>query len=99
MITVVATGFDSDYYKAIDKQREEEAAAARVVEEAKAVEEIITPEGNVAVEEEKKPTMAQEDFVAKEDNKKNMWDSIRSEEVEEDLDVPPTLRAKLRRKK
>ena len=49
-------------------------------------------------ESEKKPTVAQEDFVGKE-NKANMWDSIRSDDAEEDLDVPPTLRAKLRRKK
>ena len=43
-------------------------------------------------------TVTQEDFVAKE-GKANMWDSIRSEEAEEDLDVPPTLRAKFRKKK
>ena len=46
---------------------------------------------------DKKPTVAQEDFVAKE-SKASMWDSIRNEDQEEDLDVPPTLRAKLRRK-
>ncbi len=105
VITVVATGFDSDYYRAIDRERAEAAEAERIekdVEALKAKENASIDETVVAeVEEEeaeKKPTVAQEDFVAK-DSKTNMWDSIRSEEGEEDLDVPPTLRAKLRRKK
>ena len=95
VITVVATGFDSDYYRAIDKEREEAAAKAAAEEAARTeiVEEAAVEEIN-----NDKPTVAQEDFVAKE-GKANMWDSIRSEDAEEDLDVPPTLRAKLRRKK
>jgi len=94
VITVVATGFDSDYYRAIDREREE--AAAKAAEEAAKAEVV----EETAIEEisDDKPTVAQEDFVSKE-GKANMWDSIRSEEAEEDLDVPPTLRAKLRRKK
>ena len=38
------------------------------------------------------------DFAA--ENKTNMWDSIRSSDndTEDDLDVPPSLRAKLRGK-
>ena len=94
VITVVATGFDSDYYKAIDREREAKAeaeASTAAGTEDKVVEEVVTES------EEKQPTVAQEDFTT--ESKANMWDSIRTEESEEDLDVPPSLRAKLRRKK
>ena len=37
------------------------------------------------------------DFTA--ENRANMWDAIRTPEPEEDLDVPPTLRERLRGKK
>ena len=104
VITVVATGFDSDYYKAIDREKAEAAEAERIANDVAALKaaEAVDTEASavtevVAEEEDRKPVVAQEDFVAK--DKSNMWDSIRSEEGEEDLDVPPTLRAKLRRKK
>ena len=77
-------------------------ATATVADAREAVNET-TPEPEPANDvdlsdlEEKKPTVAGEDFAK--DNKVNMWDSIRSEEGEEDLDVPPSLRAKLRGKK
>ncbi|MBR0415956.1 cell division protein FtsZ [Candidatus Saccharibacteria bacterium] len=105
VITVVATGFDSDYYRAIDRERAEAAEAERIANDVAALKERenegLEDSAVTAVEDEeseKKPTVAQEDFVGKE-NKANMWDSIRSDDAEEDLDVPPTLRAKLRRKK
>ena len=105
VITVVATGFDSDYYKAIEREKAEAAEAERIANDVAALKEAegadieATAVSEVAeAEDDKKSTVAQEEFVAKE-NKTNMWDSIRSEEAEEDLDVPPTLRAKLRRKK
>ncbi|MBR2864394.1 cell division protein FtsZ [Candidatus Saccharibacteria bacterium] len=108
IITVVATGFDSDYYRAKERERQEkelaDSVATATVGDAKAAADTATatpapaePENHVDLSdlEEKKPTVAQEDFAK--DNKVNMWDSIRSED--EDLDVPPSLRAKLRGKK
>ena len=92
VITVVATGFDSDYYRAIEQQKN---AGAMVDSDEKEV-----TEANVIVdleEDKKEPTVDGEDFAR--ENKHNMWDSIRTEESEEDLDVPPSLRAKFRRKK
>ena len=79
VITVVATGFDSDYYRnlEVDNQKEEKE------------EEI--PE--VTLDDEKPQTT---DFAS--DSKANMWDSIKTD-VEEDLDVPPSLRNKMRGKK
>ena len=106
VITVVATGFDSDYYRAIDRQRAEEAAAAATIpadEPAAEVEgaTVVTASDGAKVDlndvGEKEPTVASADFAK--DSKENMWDSIRTEESEEDLDVPPTLREKFRRKK
>lgn len=102
VITVVATGFDSDYYRAIDRENIENAT----VESEKSEEQ---PEGATVVDSEegatvnledvgeKEPTVAGEDFAK--ENKNNMWDSIRTEESEEDLDVPPSLRARFRKKK
>ena len=46
---------------------------------------------------DKEATVGSDEFTK--DSKKNMWDAIRTEESEEDLDVPPTLRSKFRRKK
>ena len=105
VITVVATGFDSDYYKAIERQKMEAAtveAAAMASEKSDATSATVVEndEGaavNLEDVGEKEPTVAGEDFAK--ENKTNMWDSIRTEESEEDLDVPPSLRAKFRRKK
>ena len=101
VITVVATGFNSDYYRNIEDR---EVSQARVdAEPLKAEEEETTTvvaedEATVDLKEldEKKPTVSSEEFAK--DDKTNMWDSIRSEDEDEDLDVPPTLRAKLRKK-
>lgn len=92
VITVVATGFDSDYYREIEQQN----LGARLDDVAG---ETTTTGAEVNLEEDtpKEPTVDGGDFAK--ENKQNMWDSIRSEESEEDLDVPPTLRAKFRRKK
>ena len=109
VITVVATGFDSDYYKNIEREAQEKASV-----QAATTEEIVTStpasseeddtvvtEGGSTVDlkefDEKKPTVSSEEFAKEE--KTNMWDSIRSEEDEDDLDVPPSLRARLRGKK
>ena len=78
VVTVVATGFDSDYYNepvATEPQTEELGA----------------------------PTAEPKDFAV--ENKSNMWDSIKSEPEPEpvasddEMDVPPSLRERLRSKK
>ncbi|MBQ3352123.1 cell division protein FtsZ [Candidatus Saccharibacteria bacterium] len=105
VITVVATGFDSDYYKAADRKVQETQATEPVVSEISTnnaeEEDTVVTEGEASVDlkdlDEKKPTVSSEEF-AKED-KSNMWDSIRPEDEEDDLDVPPTLRARLRARK
>ena len=94
VITVVATGFDSDYYRNLElnKAAEQEKVVSAAVESVKKEEP--------KEEKENRPTVSSEDFTA--ENKVNMWDSIKSEnnesEDEDDLDVPPSLRGKLRRK-
>ena len=80
VVTVVATGFDSEYYN--------EEAYSR-------------PETNF---ENEKPTAEAKDFAL--ENKSNMWDSIKNEPEPEptpcednDLDIPPSLRDRLKKKK
>lgn len=97
VITVVATGFDSDYYRDLDAREEENLESATVGdalevakdEEEKAVEEVKL--------EDEKPTMDSSEFTT--ESKANMWDAIRTEETDEDLDLPPSLRARMRDKK
>ena len=81
VVTVVATGFDSDYYSEP------------------------LPEETSETEEDKKPESLEAKNFAVE-NKSNMWDSIKSEPAHEepaasddDMDVPPSLRERLRGKK
>lgn len=81
IVTVVATGFDSDYFN--DKDASE-------------------PEPKF---EDEKPAVEPKDFAV--ENKSNMWDSIKSEPEpapapslsEDDMDVPPSLRERLRNRK
>ena len=83
VVTVIATGFDGDYNAFA---REEEIDNV----------ETATPEPTPSVPEAK-------DFAT--DNKSNMWDSIKTEpepEVateEDDMDIPPSLRERLKAKK
>lgn len=87
VITVVATGFDSNYYSQLQQARsEEEAVINAEQEEAEVVEKIKDGAKDAA-----------ETFTS--ENKSNMWDSIRTVDEEDDLDVPPSLRAKQRKKK
>lgn len=81
IVTVVATGFDSDYFN----------------------EQPSAPEPKF---EDEKPAAEAKDFAL--ENKSNMWDSIKSESEPEpeptpasddDLDVPPSLRERLRGRK
>lgn len=95
VVTVVATGFDSEYYRQLDAERQaqEQLAAVEAMKQDDAVN-MQQPEAEPA----KEPLdAASGDFTA--ENRANMWDSIRTQEPEEDLDVPPTLRERLRGKK
>ena len=86
VVTVVATGFDATYFS----------------------EEEPTPvsEAPVFDSEKEKPEAETKDFAG--ENKSNMWDSIKNEpaeaetptaEEEDEMDVPPSLRDRFRRKK
>ena len=86
VVTVVATGFDATYFS----------------------EEEPTPvsEAPVFDSEKEKPEAETKDFAG--ENKSNMWDSIKNEpeevqtptaEEEDEMDVPPSLRERFRRKK
>ena len=81
IVTVVATGFDSDYYN----------------------EPIAVPEPEPVRDE--KPVTEVKDFAT--EPRANMWDSIKSEPTpeptsatsDEEMDVPPSLRERFRKKK
>lgn len=90
VITVVATGFDSDYYKELEEQEKAERLAAEEAErKAKEAAE------EEARKKELEATTDSSDFTA--ENKGNMWDSIKTPEPEEDLDIPPSLRNRLKK--
>ena len=80
IVTVVATGFDSEYYNEPEPDS--------------------TPETNF---ENEKPTAEAKDFAL--ENKSNMWESIKKEPEpepvvdDEELDIPPSLRERLKGKK
>ena len=80
VITVVATGFDSDYYK-------EEIVTSKVEE--------VEPEPVSETDSREQAKAEASDFAA--ENRTNMWDSIKTE-PEEDLDIPPSLRGRFRKK-
>ena len=81
IVTVVATGFDSEYYNE---------------------ETFVKPETDF---ENEKPEAEPKDFAM--ENKSNMWDSIKNEAPEpeptpaeeDDMDIPPSLRERLKKKK
>ena len=79
VVTVVATGFDSDYYNEPE------------------------PEPETTSFKDEKPASEAKDFAL--ENKSNMWDSIKNEPEPEpvanddDMDVPPSLRERLKGKK
>lgn len=98
VITVVATGFDSDVYR---KKRAEEEEQKRTDEALSRVENLRNQQQAI----DNTPSFAQnmneqntaEEFAAV--PKENIWDRIGKQDDEEDLEVPPSLRAKLRGKK
>lgn len=90
IVTVIATGFDSDYYN------------TRYAEPAEQSSE--SPEPVPAPEEPTEPASTEpKDFAT--ENRSNMWDSIKSNaepeptQEEEDLDIPPSLRERLKVRK
>lgn len=86
VVTVVATGFDSDYYN------EPEPAPLAEPEPAPLASSSFHNESSSA---------ESKDFAT--ENKSNMWDSIKNEPIpepnDEELDVPPSLRERLKNKK
>lgn len=96
VVTVVATGFDSEYYRQLDAERQaqEQLAAVEAMKQEAEKNEQVEP---VAESAREPLDAASGDFTA--ENRANMWDAIRTPEPEEDLDVPPTLRERLRGKK
>lgn len=81
VVTVIATGFDSDYYNGSPPREEEERVETS----------------------EERPEPEVKDFAT--ENKSNMWDSIKNEPEpepaasEDDMDIPPSLRERLKAKK
>ena len=102
VITVVATGFDSEYYRKLDAERAQEEAADRLMAASKEEGSVADKPAETEVSDEQK--QASQSFTS--ENKGNMWDAIKTdapaekpEQEEEDLDVPPSLREKLRARK
>ena len=97
VITVVATGFDSDVYR---KKRAEEEEQKRTDEALSRVESLRNQQvvENVPsfTQNVNEQTTAEEFAAAP---KENIWDRIGKQDDEEDLEIPPSLRAKLRGKK
>ena len=83
IVTVVATGFDSDYYNEPEPEPVTETTSSF---------------------KDEKPAVEAKDFAV--ENKSNMWDTIKQEPTPEptptnddELDVPPSLRDRLKGKK
>ena len=97
VITVVATGFDSDVYR---KKRAEEEEQRRTDEALSRVESLRNQqvvENIPSFTQNVNEQTTAEEFAAA--PKENIWDRIGKQDDEEDLEVPPSLRAKLRGKK
>lgn len=97
VITVVATGFDSDYYRELEAKRlaeqQEKEEAERLARAAEEAERLKKEQEEAAAKAAPAPEST--DFTA--NNKGNMWDNIEKPEPEEDLDIPPSLRNRLKR--
>ncbi len=133
VVTVVATGFDSEYYRKLDAerlateqlQRAESLTVGDMMAQSEPSASVSSPYGgpsmnsmsamNSVVSGRGEPMMASERMERAErtepevqmpetataefasEPRSNMWDSIRTEN-EDDLDVPPSLRERLRGK-
>ena len=89
VITVVATGFDSDYYRNMELGSSESSVVKEEPVVAPVTDEPVKEESNI-------PQMSSDEFTA--ENKTSMWDSLKNNDSDDDLDVPPSLRNRLRRK-
>ena len=101
VITVVATGFDSDYYRQKRAEEEEARRNAEVMERVEAMrsqasEPVAAPISSFD-HSATSTNEFQTDFTAT--PKENIWERIGKKDEEEDLDVPPSLRARFRNKK
>ena len=101
VITVVATGFDSDYYRQKRAEEEEARRNAEVMERVEAMKSQASEPVAAPISSFDHPAAStnefQSDFTAT--PKENIWERIGKKDEEEDLDVPPSLRARFRNKK
>ena len=101
VITVVATGFDSDYYRQKRAEEEEARRNAEVMERVEAMKSQASEPVAAPISSFDHSTAStnefQNDFTAT--PKENIWERIGKKDEEEDLDVPPSLRARFRNKK
>ena len=101
VITVVATGFDSDYYRQKRAEEEEARRNAEVMERVEAMKTQANEPVAAPISSFDHSTAStnefQNDFTAT--PKENIWERIGKKDEEEDLDVPPSLRARFRNKK
>ena len=96
VITVVATGFDSDYYRELEEKREAEKREKEEAEEAaRKAEEDKRKEKEEEPAPKTEQTFEATDFTSKTNT--DIWNSIEKPEPEEDLDIPPSLRNRLKR--
>ncbi len=121
VVTVVATGFDSEYYRKMEAQKasietvggamasmgmnnmlasEPVNRAAEIRPATESADERGRVEYGNSNNVNNAPRVGADtgatDFTG--GNRSNMWDSIRTNETEDDLDVPPSLRDRLRGK-
>lgn len=94
VITVVATGFDSDYYRELEEKRLQEEQQKKLEEEEKARQEAEEKAREEEASKAKQQAPEPSDFVS--NNQGNMWDNIEKAEPEEDLDIPPALRSRMK---
>ncbi len=114
IVTVVATGFDSEYYRGLNGGSSSSLSVPTVGSLSSVSTGVEYRPGNYSAPEERtrveEPEPAREEPIKTEAPKRdggateftgsdrsNMWDSIRTDQ-EDDLDVPPTLRERLRGK-
>ncbi len=109
VVTVVATGFDGGYYRTEEPIESVKETIATVSDYANTMSQTEPIRDTAVVMEESKPadtsimnnpethrTNTTAEFTGSDHS--NMWDSIRTNEPEDDLDVPPSLRERLRGK-
>lgn len=110
VVTVVATGFDSQYFrddpraKELKSKEEQDLAQKQAIPEAKEImnpslkEEMSERKMSEALAQELKPENANAAEFSNTTNV-NMWDVIRDDKSEEDEDIPAILRRRKKNKK